>query len=364
MGKYNQLILLMVITVFYACVETEPEQKLTLPSGLQVVLTADVEGSGVVSIQATASLTNFYTIDFGDGSPAERSVNGIFEHRFEATGTYLIKVNAHVTTNEFISVEKTADVSVNLLKIPSGGPTSPVSYPGRTLVWQEEFNSTSINAADWTYDIGTGNGGWGNNELQYYRTDNASIIDGNLVITAKKEPFLGREYTSTRLKTQGLRSFNYGRIDVRAAMPEGQGVWPAIWMLGTNITSVGWPRCGEIDIAEMVGGQGREKTVLGTVHWDNNGTYASFGGTRTLSNGTLAKTFHIYSVEWTSQSIKWYIDDVQYHAIDITPAELSEFKNSFFLILNLAIGGNLPGNPNASTVFPQYFIVDYIRYFN
>ena len=356
-------LFVIVFVVIAACVEPVSEQKLTLPSGLQVELTLDEEGSGVMNVKATASLTNFHTIDFGDGSPTERSVDGVFEHRYAATGTYLVKVNAHVTTFDFISNEKTADVSVNLLKIPTGGPTSPLSYPGKTLIWQEEFSGSGINATDWTYDIGTGNGGWGNNELQYYRTDNVSLIDGHLVITAKKEPFLGREYTSTRLKTQGLRSFNYGRIDVRAAMPEGQGIWPAIWMLGTNITSVGWPRCGEIDIAEMVGGQGREKTVLGTVHWDNNGTYASFGGTRTLTNGTLAKTFHIYSIEWTSQSIKWYIDDVQYHEIDINPAELSEFKNSYFLILNLAVGGNLPGNPNSSTVFPQYFIVDYIRYF-
>ena len=360
--RYFSLLVLSCFLVS-ACVETESEQKLTLPSGLKLELSLDEEGSGLVEIKATASLTNFYTIDYGDGSPVDRSVDGLFEHRYAETGTYLVKVNAHVTTFDFISAEKTADVSVNLLKIPSGGPVSPTSYPGKTLIWQEEFNGSSLNTSDWTYDIGTGNGGWGNNELQYYRTENLALLEGNLVITAKKEPFLGRAYTSTRIKTQGLRSFNYGRIDVRAAMPEGQGIWPAIWMLGTNISSVGWPRCGEIDIAEMVGGQSREKTVLGTVHWDNNGTYASFGGTRTLSSGTLSKAYHIYSIEWTPQSIKWYIDDVQFHAIDINPAELSEFKNSFFLILNLAVGGNLPGNPDASTVFPQYFIVDYIRYF-
>lgn len=252
---------------------------------------------------------------------------------------------------------------VDTINIPSSGFTSPTSYAGKTLVWQDDFTSSSLNLSDWTYEIGTGSNGWGNNELQYYTNQNTFTQDGHLVIAAKAQSLNGSNYTSSRIVTQNKQDFQYGRVDIRAALPEGQGIWPALWMLGSNFRSVGWPASGEIDIMEMIGGNGRENTVHGTVHWQNDGQHAMYGGSRTLASGTYNDSFHVFSIEWTASSITWYVDNVQYHVIDITPAQLSEFRNSFFFIFNVAVGGNWPGAPNSSTSFPQYLIVDYVRVF-
>jgi len=229
------------------------------------------------------------------------------------------------------------------------------------LVWSDEFDSTSLNLDDWTYE--TGGNGWGNNELEYYtnRSANSYIEDGKLVIKAQQESFGGRSYTSARLKTQGKRFWQYGKIEARLKLPFGQGIWPAFWMLGENIPFAGWPACGEIDIMEMVGGSGRENTVHGTAHWANGSQHAQYGGHYTLSSGTFADDFHVFRIEWDQSAIKWYVDNAHHTTISITPSGLSEFHQDFFIILNLAVGGNWPGNPNSSTTFPQYFEVDYIR---
>ena len=209
--------------------------------------------------------------------------------------------------------------------------------------------------------ISFGSWGWGNNELQYYRQQNTSVENGYLTIMAKQEYYGGFNYTSSRIKTQGNIFHTYGRIDIRAKLPYGQGLWPALWMLGENFSSVGWPSCGEIDIMEMIGGNGwNDRTVHGTVHWEDNG-HASYGGHNTLSSGKLADEFHVFSIIWTPSSIKWLRDDIQYHIIDIN--NLSAFHNNFFFIFNVAVGGNWPGSPDASTIFPQTMIVDYIRVF-
>jgi beta-glucanase (GH16 family) len=230
------------------------------------------------------------------------------------------------------------------------------------LIWSEEFNYTGL--PDPTYwNMETGGGGWGNNELQYYtdREDNALVEGGVLTITAKQEAYGGRDYTSARITTQDKFDFKYGRIESRIKLPYGQGIWPAFWMLGANFNSVGWPACGEIDIMEMVGGSGRENTVHTTLHWDNNGEHADYGDSYTLSSGTFADDFHIFSVEWDAQSIKGLVDGNQFFVINTTPAELSEFQENFFIILNIAVGGNWPGSPDATTEFPQTMEVDYIR---
>jgi len=255
------------------------------------------------------------------------------------------------------------DDNISEVPIPDDGATSPTSYPGMTLVWEDDFEGNNLDAANWSHEIGTGENGWGNNELQYYRSQNTSVERGHLIITAKKESFQGSEYTSSRIVSLNKKQFRYGRVDIRAVNPRGQGLWPALWMLGSNFPEVGWPRCGEIDIMEMVGGQGRENTVHGTVHWDNNGSRAEFGGSYKIPSGTLADKFHVYSIEWTSTNISWFIDDVKYHEIDTTPAELDEFRRNFFFIMNVAVGGNWPGSPDNSTTFPQHMIVDYIRVF-
>ena len=242
-----------------------------------------------------------------------------------------------------------------------GGTTSPESYAGMELIWQDEFNGTEVNESDWTFELGNGNDGWGNWELEYYKKENASIYeDDYLVIEAKEEPFGGFNYTSTRMITKNKFDFQYGRVDIRANLPQGQGIWPALWMLGENISSVGWPRCGEIDIMEIVGHQ--PSTLYGTAHWYGTDN-ASYGGNTSLSSGVFNDEFHVFSLVWSPTSLTWLLDDVEYHTMSITGGDLTEFHQNFFFIFNVAVGGTWPGSPDGTTVFPQRMIVDYIRVF-
>lgn len=231
------------------------------------------------------------------------------------------------------------------------------------LVWSDEFNSTSLNRNVWNVEVND-NGG-GNNELQYYtdRPENLRVEGGNLVIEARKETYLTRNYTSARITTQKKMSFRYGRIEARMKLPYGKGMWPAFWMLGESISSVGWPNCGEIDIMEMIGGGSNDSKVHFTLHWGpvTNGTHPYYGLSYTLPSGKFADDYHIFAVEWDDKTIRGYCDSTQYYVIDISKAGLEAFHNPFFIILNLAVGGNWPGNPDATTVFPQKLYVDYVR---
>jgi beta-glucanase (GH16 family) len=369
--RMNKILLLVTLPIFFSCGGDSPaDDQVTLPSDLEFDVQVSDNGSGQVTVTAEAINANFYTVYFGESSSETpvKTNNGIAAYTYTAAGTYSIRVLAHATAARYI--ESVAAISVALgssnsgeIVIPSTGFTSPETYAGMTKVWEDNFTGTALNTSDWTYEIGRGTNGWGNNELQYYRQENTKVEDGYLIITAKKENFSGAEYTSSRLKTQGKREFQYGRIDIRAALPRGQGIWPALWLLGGNFSSVGWPACGEIDLMEMIGGPGNDNTVHGTVHWDNNGSYASYTGKKTIPNGVLGDEFHVYSIVWTDQSITWYLDNVQFSVINTQPAALNEFRQNYFLIFNVAVGGNWPGSPNAATSFPQHLIVDYIRVF-
>lgn len=241
--------------------------------------------------------------------------------------------------------------------------SSPINAQCYELFWSEEFDSTGFpDSKNWTFE--TGGGGWGNNELQYYKAndpDNAWVENGILTITAIKEDFGGRNYTSSRIKTQDKFEFQYGKIEAFMKLPYGQGIWPAFWLLGENIYDIGWPACGEIDIMEMIGGTNRDNTSHATLHWDNNGNHASYGLPYTLSSGIFADEYHLFAVEWTPSTIKAYVDGNLFYTKAISEEELSEFHNDFFIILNLAVGGNWPGSPDASTVFPQTYEIDYVR---
>jgi len=260
--------------------------------------------------------------------------------------------------------DDTDDFNAENLSIPTSGYETPENYDNMTLLWSDEFNDSELNENFWTYQLGDGCPnicGWGNNELQKYQEENTSFQDGKLIITAKRGAG-NNNYTSTRINTKGKFAFKYGRIDIRAALPEGQGIWPAIWMLGENIDEVGWPKCGEIDIMEKIGGTGNENKIHGTVHWDNSGQNANFGGNKTLTTDTNDQ-FHVYSIVWTAEKITWFIDDVEFHVIDTTPSGLDEFREEFHFLLNVAVGGNWPGSPDATTSFSQSLVVDYIRVF-
>jgi len=240
-----------------------------------------------------------------------------------------------------------------------------------TLVWADEFtqaNGTSPDSSKWAYDIGTGSGGWGNSESEYYtsRTNNVRIETNHLIIEAKQESYMGSSYTSARLKTQGKASWTYGRMEARMKLPRGQGIWPAFWTLGTNITSVNWPMCGEIDILENIG---REPTIIhGTVHGPGYSGGNGISGQYSLpGNPVFADDFHVYAVEWSTNIIRWFVDGTQYFTV--TTANLPNgatwvFNQPQFIILNLAVGGNWPGYPDGTTVFPQRLIVDYVRVYS
>jgi beta-glucanase (GH16 family) len=231
------------------------------------------------------------------------------------------------------------------------------------LVMQDEFDTDGVlNTATWSYNIGTGANGWGNNELQYYtdRPENISIENGSLKITARKENYSGSSYTSARILTKGKFEQKYGRIEARIKLPWGKGIWPAFWMLGANSDTVLWPQSGEIDIMEYLGNKPTQ--VFGTVHGPGYSGGSAITKTYTLPNNRFDNDFHIFGIEWGENYINYYVDDVLYN--QITPKDVKGewvFNQPFYIILNVAVGGTLPGSPNSDTVFPQTMLVDYVR---
>ena len=254
--------------------------------------------------------------------------------------------------------------------LPPGWIVCAANPAGWSLAWSDEFNGrgSTVDLAKWSFDLG--GAGWGNNELQSYtnRSANAEVQQGSLVIKALKETFTGadgitRDYTSARLLTRNSFTQTYGRFEARIQIPYGQGIWPAFWMLGNDLQAAGWPACGEIDIMENIGKQ--PSTVHGTLHGPGysgaNGITASYA---LPSAGKFSDGYHTFAVEWEPGVIRFYVDGNLYKTR--TPADLPAgkpwvFNHPFFLILNLAVGGNFPGNPDATTVFPQLMKVDYVR---
>jgi len=308
------------------------------------VISADLNGGaiqlGTTAVPATGGWQNWTTVS--------RTVNvnaGTYN-----LGTYIS--NAGFNLN-WISI---AGASCGSTPPPTTPPTTPPS--GWTLAWADEFNGSALDTSKWNIEV-NGNGG-GNNELQYYtaRAENIRVTGGELVIEARKEAYMGKQYTSGRITTQNKLSWQYGRMESRMKIPTGKGTWPAFWMLGNSISSVGWPASGEIDIMEHINS---EALVHGTIHWsDTNNNYANYGGP---SANLDFSQYHVYAVEWDASAIRWYVDGNKYHEVNIAGGinGTSEFHSPFFLLFNLAVGGNWPGNPDASTVFPNRMQVDYVR---
>jgi beta-glucanase (GH16 family) len=230
-----------------------------------------------------------------------------------------------------------------------------ISHAQWVMVWSDEFESTTLDNSKWNFDIG-GNG-WGNNESQYYTNSptNFSIAGGEATITAREEQFGTNDYTSSKILSKGLFEVKFGKIEARIKCPMGKGIWPAFWMLGTNIDQVSWPACGEIDVMEHIN---NDTKINGTAHWDNVG-HIYMGGISTLD----AAQYHIYAIEWTATNIKWFADGNLYYQLNITNGinGTNEFQLPFYLILNLAVGGDWPGYPDATTVFPAEMKIDYVR---
>ena len=242
--------------------------------------------------------------------------------------------------------------------IPAATPIIPP--PGWELKWHDEFDSEQINAANWTYDLGAG--GWGNGEAENYtaRSENARTENGMLVIEARQEKLDGSYYTSARLKTQGLQTFQYGRIEARLKVPAGKGLWPAFWMLGSDFNGKNWPDCGEIDIMEYIGKE--PDLIMGTLH--GPGYSGATGLTKwNRQEYNIADDFHTYAVEWDKDQVSWFFDGEVYNTISRADVGNRKwvFDQPFFIILNLAVGGQLPGIIGLDTVFPAQYLVDYVR---
>ena len=258
-----------------------------------------------------------------------------------------------------------------------GAPAAPdASLPGWTLTWSDEFDlpdGSPIDAKAWNQE--TGNAGFGyNQELEYYTsgTENAVVTGGSLVITAQtsgaskyKCQYGTCKYTSARFNTQGKFEQAYGRFEARIQIPRGDGLWPAFWMLGNDISNVSWPRCGEIDIMENVGKQ--PATNHGSLHGPGYSGGNPLTASTSIQSGALADDFHIYAVEWAPNVVKFFLDDTLYETrtpADVPSGDKWVYDHPFFIILNVAVGGGFPGNPDSSTTFPQTMKVDYVRVYS
>jgi beta-glucanase (GH16 family) len=267
-----------------------------------------------------------------------------------------------------------ACTAIALAAAPRPGTHKPrVANEKWALTWSDEFHGPDGSPPDpkkWTFEIG-GNG-WGNNELQYYTTrrENVYLEQGNLVIEARREIFTGadgvsRNHTSARLKTAGLFSQRYGRFEARIRLPSGRGLWPAFWLLGADFPGVDWPACGEIDVMENVGSE--PSKILGSLHgpgfYGDNSLHRAY----IFPGGRVPAAFHVFAVEWEPQEIRFYFDDHLYETrtpADLPPGGRWVFDHPFFVLLNVAVGGNLPGSPDSSTAFPQLMLVDYVRVYS
>ena len=241
---------------------------------------------------------------------------------------------------------------------------SPVQGAWR-LIWSDEFNGPANSLPDpskWTYDLGNNNG-WGNHELETYTNlpENAHMDgQGNLVIHV--ETALSG-YTSARLKTQGLFAAQYGRVEARIKLPSGQGIWPTFWMLGSDVATVGWPRCGEIDIMENIGSQ--PSTNHGSMHGPGYSHESALTAAYNLPGGRrFSDDFHTFGIAWSGRAVRFYVDGGSYETVTLESIPQTAqwvFDNPFFLLLNVAVGGNFSGPPDATTQFPQDMLIDYVR---
>ncbi|MFY8024349.1 MAG: family 16 glycosylhydrolase [Sediminibacterium sp.] len=335
--------ILSVITIgsflLLSCGKKDTGTTVVTPTNLTVNAVVSTDNSGNVAFTASATNASTYDYDFGNGV-FQTVPTGIVTYKYPASGTYSVNVIAKSRTGQTISQRTTVTVAVT-----------------QSLIFSDEFEANGApDPSKWGYDIGTGSNGWGNNELQHYtnRLDNAFVSNGTLKIRAIREAFSGSAFTSARILTQNKFSFRYGKVEVRAKLPAGVGTWPAIWMLGNNITTVGWPACGEIDIMEHKGSQ--LNRIHGTVHHPARFGGNADGGTRDITNATTE--FQIYSMEWNALSIKFLVNGNVYHTVANNSS--LPFNQNFFLIMNLAMGGTF-GGAVESGFSNATMEIDYIR---
>lgn len=332
-----------------------------------IITSNNIAAYGGLSTWFDLRVTNQWSFYNSGGNPVGTSITNRVTTLVAPAGTMFVRYQIvfHQGPDNANGSTYVDDCTLNQLS----GPTSPPPLAWN-IVWSDEFNGNSINTNIWSFESGNNNG-WGNSELEYYtsRQQNAYVSNGLLHIVARNESYSNFNYTSARMKTQGAFAKTYGRFEFRAKLPPGLGFWPALWLLGTNITSVGWPACGEVDIMENKGSA--LTTVQGTIHYSDasNHHLSSTGLFYSPNNGTVTN-FHNYMLEWTTNQIRWLVDGIVYETqtswSSSTGPYPAPFNLPFFIIMNLAVGGNYLGNPsvsniNANTVFPGDMQVDYVR---
>jgi beta-glucanase (GH16 family) len=278
--------------------------------------------------------------------------------------TAVVSSSSAAVTSSSSWTLSSSDSRVTEVESSSSSSAVPSSSSESPYFWSDEFDA--LDTTKWTFEIGTGSSGWGNNEKEYYtdRSENAYVQDGILHIRANKEDYKGSGYTSARMITKGKFSFTYGTVEARIALPTGKGIWPAFWMLGANIDQVSWPACGEIDIIEAVN---NESVVYGTNHWQYEGSHAEYGNNTNDFHGAKKALditqFHTYKMTWDEKLIAMYVDDFKYHEISIenNAGGTDAFHKPQFFLLNVAVAGNWPGFDVDDTQFPNEMLVDYIR---
>ena len=339
MGLYCSIACLFCM--LYSCnKESDAESSAILPVNLIINSRVSADGSGLVAFTATAQHAVNYFFEFGNGAKAA-SATGSTTYVYPEEGSidYTVVVTAVGNTGQ--SIQKSATITVT---------------KQLTIFWSDEFEVDGPpNSIHWGYDLGAG--GWGNNELQFYtdRSENAIVAGGLLKIRAIKETYQGAQYTSARMLTKDKFAFTYGKLEVRARLPAGAGTWPAIWMLGSNIGTVPWPACGEIDIMEHKGNE--PNRIYGTLHYpERYGGNNPDGGSLLISNAS--NEFHIYSLKWYPGTIKLFVDDQLFHTVNNSAS--IPFNHDFYIIMNIAMGGGFGGVIDPA--FNQATMeVDYIR---
>jgi beta-glucanase (GH16 family) len=350
LSKINLLIVLNCFIVFSCSSNNSAEtEAVTIPTNLVVApvivgvngQNPNGDGSGTVNFTISASNATSYKVVLGDGQTKELT-NGSFSYTYTTAGTnsYVLYVSAY-NAGKFVSTT----VSLSIFVAPK-------------LVWSDEFNTDGApDNSKWGYDLGAG--GWGNNEPQYYtnRPENVIVENGVLKIKTIKESYNGSNYTSARILTKDKFSFKYGKVEFRAKLPSGGGTWPALWMLGDNISTVNWPACGEIDVMEHIGNELNK--IHGSLHSPGRSGNTPDTGIVTIANASTE--FHVYTADWSASSIKFYVDNQLYYTF-VNSASVP-FNHNFFLIINCAIGGNFGGaiNPNFTS---STFEIDYVRVYN
>ncbi|MEL6134344.1 MAG: family 16 glycosylhydrolase [Bacteroidota bacterium] len=275
----------------------------------------------------------------------------------EIEEAFLLEITNNANVRMMNNPTQATITSDDLLSIMDEGFTSPISYGQFTLVWEENFEGPQLDPATWNYETGFGIEGNSNNELQDYRRQNAYVQDGYLILDVRQEP--NGSYTSARINTDGKRTFQFGRIDIRAKLPEGKGIRPGLAMLGENFSSVGLPQSGALELGYL---DGSEVAIARSgAEWFQNGQIETIVDTFNQRTTTFTEEFHVYSIFWEPTQITWYVDGIKYNLLTTTPEEMDEFRQAFFFVLGASVGGDRLGEPDTSTRFPQRMIVDYIR---